>query len=436
MLIARYSAVLTAVALIVVSLCFFNWPASRAEAASRPDSAMIRIGILHSQSGAMAISEQPVINATLLAIEEINAQGGLLGRKVEAVIADGKSDEEVFANQAARLISQEGVDVIFGCWTSASRKAVLPVVESLDHLLIYPVQYEGLENSEHIIYTGSVPNQQIMPAVSWALGKLGKRVYLVGSDYIFPHVANWLIKQQISLLGGSVAGERYVPLEINDDPDAAGAVVADILKSHADLILNTINGRGNIDLFHAMKQAGISAAQIPVLSFSLSEVGISRMPADEVTGHYAAWSYFQSLKNAPNRAFVAAYQHRFGNLPVSDPMQAAWAGVQLWANAVRHAGTSDPRVIRHSIRHQSLPAPEGIVSVDQNSGHLWKIARIGRINSQRQLEQVWQSDHAIKPLPYPIFIERDAARALLDRLYFGWGSRWSAPPIGAEPVKP
>ncbi len=390
---------------------------------AQADADMIRVGILHSQTGTMATSEQPVINATLLAIEQINAAGGLLGQHLQAVIADGKSDEHTFATEAARLITAEHVDVIFGCWTSASRKAVKPIVESLDSLLFYPLQYEGLEHSDHIIYTGATPNQQIFPAISWAVRTFGTRVYLVGSDYVFPRVANWLIHKQLKLIGAEVVGESYVRLGFTDFTQ----IVADIKKQRPDIIINTINGDSNIAFFHALKTAGISAKISPVLSFSLAEPGIQHIPADEITGHYAAWSYFQSLPNPQNKAFVAAYQKRFGPQPISDPMEAAWVGVYLWANAVRHANTSDPKVIQNTVLHQSLSAPEGIVSVDQSNNHLWKTSRIGRINRRRQFDIVWSSHHALKPFPYPLLIEPRQGRKFLNHLFDQWGGQWSQP---------
>jgi len=415
-------------AFTAVLLFALPWSVYQLHAATAPDDSVIRVGILHSQTGTMAASEKPVINATLLAIEQINAAGGLLGKIVQPIIADGKSDEKVFATEAERLISIEHVDVIFGCWTSASRKAVKPIIEKHKNLLFYPVQSEGLEESDHIIYTGATPNQQIIPAVSWAVKKFGSRVYLVGSDYIFPRVANWLIKKQLPLIHATLIGEKYLHLGSHDVID----IVADIRKQQPDVVFNTINGNTNRTFFHALKQAGIDADKMPVMSFSLAEPGIQQMPVDEIAGHYAAWNYFQSLPGEENRAFVAAFQKRFGdaasgNQPVSDPMEAAWVGVQMWASAVRREHTSDPKVIHHSILHESMRAPEGIISVDQANRHVWKTPYIGRINRQHQFDIVWSGGHAIRPFPYPLFVSRDESKMLLKRLYAGWGERWSAP---------
>jgi len=416
--IARFS-----LAAIAASLLFLMLYSSAQTHAATLDADVIRVGILHSQTGTMAASEQPVINATLLAIEQINADGGLLGKKLQPVIADGKSDEDVFAIEAGRLITEEHVDVIFGCWTSASRKAVKPVVEALNHLLFYPMQYEGMEQSGHIVYIGATPSQQIIPAISWAIHNLGKRFYLVGSDYIFPRIANWLINKQLKIMQGEQVGESYVRLGAT----AFAPIIADIKRRHPDVIINTINGDSNAAFFHALKEAGISAKESPVLSFSLDASGIQNMPVDEIAGHYAAWSYVQNLSNPQNRAFIKAFQQRFGEQAISDPMQTAWVGVHLWANAVKHANSSDPEVIRSTVLHQSLVAPEGIVSIDQSNRHMWKTARIARINGERRFDIVWSSDHALKPFPYPIFVEKRAARQRMDSLYEQWGNQWARP---------
>jgi len=393
----------------------------------------IKVGVLHSLSGTMAISEKAVMEATLLAIEEINAEGGLLGRKVEPVVVDGKSDPSVFAEQAERLIVDEEVSVVFGCWTSASRKTVKPIFEKYDNLLFYPVQYEGLEQSPNIIYMGSVPNQQIIPAVAWSLKHFGSRIYLLGSDYVFPRVANWLIHKQVPSLGGEVVGERYVPLGSKD----MAAVIADIQAFKPDFVLNTINGDSNIAFFHALKVAGINAEDMPVMSFSVGESELAQMHNDgDAVGHYAAWSYFQSIDSPINKRFIAAYKARFGkDKVVSDPMEAAWVAVHLWAEAVRSAQTDDVDMIRQAIKYQSMRAPEGIIAIDQNSHHVWKTLRIGKIRADQQFDVLWLSDGAIRPSPYPAMVSKLAANVFLEQLYKGWGNRWQRPDTTVEHVQ-
>ncbi len=386
----------------------------------------IKVGILHSLTGTMAISEKPVMQATLLAIEQINAKGGLLGRKVKAIVVDGESEELLFAREAERLIVEENVSVIFGCWTSASRKMVKPMVEKYNHLLFYPLQYEGLEQSANIIYTGATPNQQIIPAVSWAVQQFGPRIYLVGSDYVFPRVANWLIGKQALALNAAVVGERYIPLESRD----VESIIEEIQKLKPDVVLNTINGDSNIAFFHRLNEAGITAEERPVLSFSIGESELTKMHDDDgdPTGHFAAWNYFQSIDNQQNRNFIEAYQSRFGKAqPVSDPMQAAWAGVHLWARAVQASQTDDSQVIRQSISHQSLIAPEGIIAIDQKTQHAWKTVRIGQIRSDSQFDILWSSNAPVRPDPYPALVTKQQADAFLRQLYDGWNGHWARP---------
>jgi len=398
-----------------------------------PEQAPIKVGILHSLIGTMANSEKPVMQATLLAIEQINANGGLMGRKVEVVVADGKSDPPTFAREAERLINAEHVSAIFGCWTSASRKMVKPVIEKYNNVLFYPVQHEGMEQSPNIIYTGAVPNQQIIPAVSWAMHKFGRHFYLLGSDYVFPHAANWLIHKQLRALGGDIVGERYVPMGSTE----MTAIVADIRQRQPSVVINTINGDSNISFFHALHAAGINADDIPVLSVSFGEAELAQLHDDgDAVGHYAAWNYFQSLDNPQNQAFIAAYRARFGhNGVVTDPMEAAWIGVQLWAKTIRSEQSYDPAIIRDSIAHQSIDAPEGIVSIDYQTHHAWKTVRIGQIGTDRQFNVLWSSSAPVRPAPFPALVNKREAKRFLQQLYDGWNHHWTRPMSTAGPVQ-
>lgn len=280
---------------------------------------VIKVGILHSLSGTMAISEKSVVNSTLLAIEEINSQGGVLGKKIQPIIVDGKSNWVTFAQEAERLINKEKVVTVFGCWTSASRKTVKPVFEKYNHLLIYPVQYEGLEESPNIVYTGAAPNQQIIPAVKWSFDNLGKRFFLVGSDYVFPRTANEIIKDQVTALRGEILGEEYILL---GSADVEG-VVKKISETQPDVILNTINGDTNIAFFKALRKAGITPEQIPTISFSIAEEELRSLPKEDVVGDYAVWNYFQSVDDADNQRFVKQFQKKYGqNRVTSDPIEA------------------------------------------------------------------------------------------------------------------
>lgn len=367
--------------------------------APAPSREPLRIGLLHSQTGTMALSERPLIDAALLAVEEINAAGGIDGRRVEAVLADGASDWPTFAREAERLIGEKRVAAIFGCWTSASRKAVLPVVERHKHLLLYPVQYEGMEQSPHIVYTGLTPNQQIVPALNWAARTLGRRVYLVGSDYVFPRTANLVVREYAALTGIEIVGERYLPLGGAD----VSAVVADIARLRPDLIVNTVNGDSNLALFRALSvRVDNGAPPVPTLSFSIGEVEAQQLGA-AFAGHYAAWSYFQSLPGTANAAFVAAFRRRYGaQRAIDDPMATAYAGVLLWASAVRAAETAEPAAVASALAYRSVAAPMGMFAIDAQTRHAPHVLHIGKARADGQFDIVWSSDGAIAPKPFPL----------------------------------
>ncbi len=384
----------------------------------------IKVGILHSLTGTMAISEKSVVDATLLAMEEINQQGGILGKKIQPVVVDGKSNWTTFATEAKRLITEEKVVTIFGCWTSASRRTVKPVFEKYNHLLIYPVQYEGLEDSPNIVYTGAAPNQQIIPAVKWSLDNLGKQVFLVGSDYVFPRTANAIIKDQITALHGEILGEEYLLLGSNN----VERIVEKIVSTQPKVILNTINGDSNIAFFKALRKAGITPHQIPTISFSIAEQELKSLPSEDVVGDYAVWNYFQNIDDVNNHKFIHNFQKKYGNNRVtSDPMEAAYFGVYLWAQAVKDAGEDNVNVIRQNIKDQSFKAPEGIVYIDSSNQHTWKTVRVGKIKADGQFEIVWSSDKPIRPIPYPISRSRAKWDIFLNELYQGWNHNWANP---------
>ncbi|HQS59066.1 MAG TPA: ABC transporter substrate-binding protein [Gallionellaceae bacterium] len=374
---------------------------------SRPS---IKIGILHSLSGTMAVSESPLVDALQLAIEEANATDGINGQLIEALVVDCRSDAGYCAEQAERLITEEKVSVLFGCWTSSCRKAVKPVVEKHQHLLFYPVQYEGMEQSANIIYTGAAPNQQIIPGARWALEKLGKRVYLAGSDYVFPRMANIIIKDVLKAGGGVLAGERYLPL----GADSMDALVADIGRQRPDVILNTLNGDSNVAFFNALEKAGSGAAEIPVLSFSMAEVELAGMGKPVAAGHYAVWNYFQSIVSPQNQVFVGNFRKRYGmHRVLDDPMEASYTGMKLWLQAAREAGSAAPVDVQRTILRQTLNAPVGMVAIDADSRHLWKTPRIGKIGQDGQFDIVWDAGSAMEPAPFPGYRFRDEWLRLL-----------------------
>ncbi len=286
----------------------------------------IRVGVLHSLSGTMAADEKPLAAAAQMAVDEINEAGGVLGKQVEVVLRDGESDPAIFAAKARELLAQEEVRTIFGCWMSSSRKAVKPIVEAHNGLLWYPIQYEGLEQSPNIIYTGSCLNQQIEPAVTWALSQGKRRCFLVGSDYVFPRTANSLIRTLVSQGGGCVLAERLTPLGSHDLAEVADAIA----EARPDIVFNTINGDSNLTFFREFSKTVGDAGDCPIMSFSFSEAGLRELPR-EAAGHYACWSYFQRLETPKNRRFLERYTRRFGpDTVVSDPIVTAYMQVYLW----------------------------------------------------------------------------------------------------------
>lgn len=386
-------------------------------------SGAIRVGVLHSLSGTMAISETAVVDAVLMAVDEINREGGVLGRPLEAVVVDGRSDADVFSAEAERLIVEEKVDVVFGCWTSASRRSVKPVFEEHDHLLFYPVQYEGLEQSPNIVYTGEVPNQQIVPAVRWSLANMGRRFFLVGSDYVFPHAANAIIREYLAQWRGEVVGEEYVALGDGD----VEAVVRRIVETRPDVILNTINGDTNLAFYRTLRAAGIESEEIPTIAFSVAEAELQALDPALLEGDYTVWSYFQSFESAANQRFVRAFQSRYGSDRVtSAPLEAAYLGVYLWARAAEKAGATDPASVRAAVRGMTILAPEGALYVDANQ-HLWRFPAIGRVRGDGQIDVIWVARAPVRPEPYPPQRSPEAWDRFLLGLYEGWGGRWVAP---------
>lgn len=389
-----------------------------------PQGDPIKVGVLQSLSGTMSTSGTSVIDATLLAIEEINASGGLLGRPVEAVVADGKSNTQTYASEAERLIVEERVSTVFGCWTSASRKTVKPIFEEHDHLLIYPVQYEGMETSPNIIYLGAAPNQQFIPAVNWANESLGKkRFFLVGSDYVFPRAASEVIKDQLKKMDAELVGEVFVPLGSSEFKP----VVQEIVDANPDMILIMVAGDSNIACCHALRAAGIKQSEIPALSFTVGEQELRSLGIADVEGDYVAQTYFQSVDTAENQAFVQRFTKKNPHHVISDPMQNAYVGVHLWAQAVREAESIEPRKICRAMLNQRLAAPEGNVRIDPDTQHCFKTPRVGQIQDDGQIGIVWSGKEPIRPEPFPA--SRTAAdwKAFLHDLYASWGNEWVAP---------
>ncbi|WP_172331032.1 urea ABC transporter substrate-binding protein [Mangrovicoccus sp. HB161399] len=356
----------------------------------------VAVGVLQSLSGTMAISEVTVKNAEVMAIDEINAAGGVMGRQIEAVVEDGASDPAIFAQKASKLIQNDDVATVFGGWTSASRKAMLPVFERADSLLWYPVQFEGNECSPNIMYSGAQPNQQILPAYDWAKAEGKQSYFLVGSDYVFPRTANLIVKKHLAEDGLALAGEQYVPLGGTD----FSAVIAKIRAAKPDIIFNTLNGDSNVSFFKQMAAAGMGPDKVQVMSFSIAEQEAQAMGASLVAGSYATWNYFETLPTEANAEFVQAYRTLYGeDAAVTDPMLHGYLNVYAWKAAVEAAGSFDTDAVRAAAVGLDVDTPMGTVSFSPNQS-LRQAALVGKLDSQGQFEIVWSSDAAIEPEPY------------------------------------
>ena len=356
----------------------------------------VKLGFLNSTSGPMAISEQTVRDSLIMAAEEINADGGILDKQIEYVEEDGQSEPTVFAEKINKLLTQDQVAAVFGGWTSASRKAMLPVVEGADGLLFYPVQYEGLEASENIYYTGATTNQQIIPAMDFLASKGVKTLFLAGSDYVFPRTANKIIKQYAKELGIEIVGEEYVPL----DSDDWTTQVAKIAAAKPDFVFNTINGSSNVGFIKAYDEAGLGADNSPIISVSIAEEEAPAMGAD-LTGQYASWNYFQSVENPENEAFIKAFQDKYGaDRPTSDPMEAAYVSMYLYKEMVEKAGSFCVDAVNGAAEGTTFQAPEGLVTIDGENHHIAKTGLIGQINADNQFDVVWSSGEPIEPDPF------------------------------------
>ncbi|MEK3720526.1 urea ABC transporter substrate-binding protein [Paenibacillus sp. FSL H8-0034] len=357
----------------------------------------IPVGILHSLTGTMSISEVSVKDAEMMAIEEINKAGGVLGKQLKPIVEDGASDWPTFAEKTKKLLQKDKAAVIFGGWTSSSRKAVLPVVEQNKGLFFYPVQYEGLESSPYIFYTGATTNQQIVPAVTWLLQNKGKKFFLLGSDYVFPRTANKIIKEQLKAEGGETVAEEYTPLGHTD----YNTIISKIKKDKPDVIFNTLNGDSNVAFFKQLKDAGISAKDLTTLSVSIAEEEIRGIGASVLEGHYAAWNYYQTTDTPENKKFVEAYKAKYGKDRVTDdPIEAGYFGVYLWAEAVKKAGSFDVEKVKTAAKGLEFNAPGGKVMIDGDNQHVYKTVRIGQVQADGQFKEVWNSGKPVKPDPF------------------------------------
>ncbi len=358
----------------------------------------IKIGVLHSLSGTMAISETTLKDTVLMLVDDLNKKGGLLGKKVEAVVVDPASNWPLFAEKARELIQVHKVAVVFGCWTSVSRKSVLPVFEELNGLLFYPVQYEGEESSRNVFYTGAAPNQQAIPAVEYLMSKDGgeaKRWVLLGTDYVYPRTTNKILRAFLKSKGVAEADimEEYTPFGHSDWQTIVRRVKQFASQGKKTAVVSTINGDANVPFYKELGNQGIKATDIPVVAFSVGEEELAGIDTKPLLGHLAAWNYFQSVKNPTNAAFVAQWKSFIKNPKrvTNDPMEAHVIGFQMWVQAVQQAGSTNVDAVRQAMYGQKVKSPSGYDIVMHSNHHLSKPVMIGEIKADGQFEIVWQT---------------------------------------------
>ena len=405
------------VALSLATLALLAFAAASCTKEAEP----VKIGILHSLSGTMAISETSLRDVVLMAVDEINAKGGVLGRKIEPVVVDPASDWDKFAEKAKELISDNKVSVVFGCWTSVSRKSVLPVFESLKGLLFYPVQYEGEEQSPQIFYTGATPNQQLIPAAEFMMSKDGgekKKFYLLGTDYVFPRTANKILKAYLLSVGVPEKNiiEEYTPFGHVDYQTIVGKI-KEFGKAGDAAVLSTINGDSNVPFYKEFANQKLTSDKIPIMAFSVAEDELRSMETEHLVGHLAAWNYYQTIDTPENKAFVEAFKNyaEAKGLPggknrvTDDPIEAAYFGVYVWKAAVEKANSFDVDKVVPAVLGLEFDAPGGKKKMHPENHHTFKPVYIGRIRADAQFEVVWQTGELVEPQAFNEYLKTAVA---------------------------
>ena len=384
----------------------------------------IKVGILHSLSGTMAISETALKNTALMTIEEINANGGVMGKMLEPVVVDPASDWPLFAEKARQLISQDKVSVVFGCWTSVSRKSVLPVFKELNSLLFYPVQYEGEELEKNVFYTGAAPNQQAIPAVEYLMSKDGgeaKRFVLLGTDYVYPRTTNKILRAFLHSKGVADEDimEEYTPFGHSDYQTIIAKIKKFAGEGKKTAVVSTINGDSNVPFYKELGNAGLKATDVPVVAFSVGEEELRGVDAKPLAGHLAAWNYFMSVKNPTNAEFIKKYKTwaKANGVPnadtvvTNDPMEATYVGIHMWKQAVEQAGTTDVDKVIAAMGGQTFKAPSGFtLTMDKTNHHLHKPVLIGEVRPDGQFSTVWKTKEPIRAQPWSPFIEGNESK--------------------------
>jgi urea transport system substrate-binding protein len=373
----------------------------------------IKVGVLHSLSGTMAISETTLKDTILMMIEEQNAKGGLLGRQLEAVVVDPASDWPLFAERARQLLDRDQVAVVFGCWTSVSRKSVLPVFENGNGLLFYPVQYEGEESSRNVVYTGAAPNQQAIPAVDYLMNEVGiERWILEGTDYVYPRTTNKILEAYLLAKGVAPAdiSINYTPFGHSDWQTRVAAIKRFGSEGKPTAVVSTVNGDANVPFYKELANQQISAEDIPVVAFSVGEEELSGVDTSDLVGHLAAWNYFQSVRTPENRDFIARWHDFIGNTDrtTNDPMEAHYIGFNLWVKAVEAAGTTDVDAVIDALPGQSVPNLTGGMATLLPNHHVTKPVYIGEVRADGQFDVVWETEGTVPGDAWSDFLPESA----------------------------
>jgi urea transport system substrate-binding protein len=427
----------TLAALFTLGAAGCKGPDTKAEATKEPEKTQaaltpapagkptgpIKVGILHSLSGTMAISETSLKDVALMTIDEINQAGGVLGQKLEPVVVDPASNWPLFAEKAKELIQGQGVAVTFGCWTSVSRKSVLPVFEELNGLLFYPVQYEGEESSFNVFYTGAAPNQQAIPAVEYLMSKEGggaKRWVLLGTDYVYPRTTNKILRYFLTSKGVAEADilEKYTPFG-HSDYQTIVAEIKSFAQGKPTAVVSTINGDSNVPFYKELGNQGLKASDIPVVAFSVGEEELRGIDTKPLVGHLAAWNYFMSMDTPANAAFIKKWKAyaTANKLPdadkrvTNDPMEATYVGIHMWAQAVEQAGTTNVDAVRQAVAGQTFKAPTGFeIKMDEKNHHLHKPVVIGEIKEDGQFNIVWKTEGPVRAAPWSPYVPESAKK--------------------------
>ncbi len=378
----------------------------------------VKVGILHSLTGTMAISETSLKDVVLMAIDEINAKGGVLGKKVVPVVVDPASNWDLFAEKAKELLLKDKVAVVFGCWTSVSRKSVLPVFEANKGLLFYPVQYEGEEQSPNIFYTGATPNQQLIPIAEYLMSAEGgskKKFYLLGTDYVFPRTANKILKAFLLAKGVPEQNivEEYTPFGHADYQTIVGKIKK-FSEAGDACVLSTINGDSNVPFYKEFANQKLTADKCPIMAFSVAEDELRSMEAEFLSGHLAAWNYFQSINTPENKKFVKDFKDfcKKNNLPggdkrvTDDPIEAAYFGVYVWKKAAEKCKSFDPAKVTEAVLGMKFDAPGGPKQMDEKNHHTYKPVLIGEIRPDGQFDIIWQTKGLVKPEAFSSYLKK------------------------------